>query len=61
MGLDSAAPTEVAVEWVMLVGRADARNCFDWAYVEKLMARAGTTPMRVGPRPLNNARGPSWT
>lgn len=29
-------------------------------YVQKYMAREGATPTRFGPRPLNNALGPSF-
>lgn len=29
-------------------------------YVQKYMARDGATPTRFGPRPLNNALGPSF-
>ena len=33
--------------------------CFPFPYVKKFIDRAGTTPTRVGTRPLNNARGDS--
>lgn len=49
----TAAFSRPSLSWLAII-------CFPLPYVKKLILRAGITPTRVGPKPLNKAGTPSF-